>query len=479
MRLAASFVVLASVAACGGEAASPRLGKRADPRVLAQRLEAAAGLPPEEVGREVAAAVLSQCGDACACLRTAMGDVTVTACPTANASVPLAWPPVELAGRYLAEQLTFARGADRDALAAAMNHLAVPIPRIDPARFPLPEATRQRPLSPARTLVTVSTDGILEEEPMPLARFGARGARIEDAVPGPPTLRGSGAVDPDRSRFGGAESFVLRADTNAALPATAPVVAADRATPAYALGRALRDRGGTIAVTVAGAVRELPLTVVTTPPADTTSWRITWQPGELAIAIGGLISRWPIDADGRYDVAPVTDFLAQATAAGKDGSLVLIGGSLGDAVALLDLALVAGARTIDVTFAEAPSGYGISSGGSHPASAPTGLPSAQLGQPSAVGDLDKAIIRRYVKRNLAKITYCYEKALLEDEDLEGAVDARFFIGPEGTVLSAEATGVTDEVAACVAEVLKGIQFPRPAGGGGVQVRYPFRFVNPY
>ena len=36
-------------------------------------------------------------------------------------------------------------------------------------------------------------------------------------------------------------------------------------------------------------------------------------------------------------------------------------------------------------------------------------PEVRLGAFTAVGDLDKAIIRRYIKRNFAKIRYCYEK----------------------------------------------------------------------
>ena len=31
------------------------------------------------------------------------------------------------------------------------------------------------------------------------------------------------------------------------------------------------------------------------------------------------------------------------------------------------------------------------------------------------------------------------------------------------------------VSGCVAGVIKGIEFPKPKGGGGVQVNYPFNF----
>jgi hypothetical protein len=98
-----------------------------------------------------------------------------------------------------------------------------------------------------------------------------------------------------------------------------------------------------------------------------------------------------------------------------------------------------------------------------------------FGQPLANGDLDKAIIRRYVKREVSKIRECYTKALVGNSELEGTVQAQFFITPNGSVASATGSGVDPQVANCVAAVLKAIEFPKPKGGGGVQVNYPFTF----
>ncbi len=102
-------------------------------------------------------------------------------------------------------------------------------------------------------------------------------------------------------------------------------------------------------------------------------------------------------------------------------------------------------------------------------------PSVRIGNPTANGDLDKAIIRRYIKRNLPKISYCYEQQLLVRPTLEGTVTATFLIEPSGQVGSSNATGVDPEVAACVAGVIRAIEFPKPRGGGSVQVSYPFIF----
>jgi hypothetical protein len=120
-------------------------------------------------------------------------------------------------------------------------------------------------------------------------------------------------------------------------------------------------------------------------------------------------------------------------------------------------------------------GYGIGGGrgGMHGRTA--AVPQVHIGQPSAVGDLDKAIIRRYIKRNINKIQYCYEKELLAKPGLHGTVSTQFFISPAGTVPQATASGVDGTVSSCVADVLKGIEFPKPKGGGGVQVNYPFTF----
>ncbi|HEU0030640.1 MAG TPA: AgmX/PglI C-terminal domain-containing protein [Kofleriaceae bacterium] len=103
------------------------------------------------------------------------------------------------------------------------------------------------------------------------------------------------------------------------------------------------------------------------------------------------------------------------------------------------------------------------------------VPTTSIGQPAAQGDLDKAIIRRYIKRNLQKLTYCYEKQLLVKPKLAGTVNAQFTIGANGSVVDSKASGLDPEVASCVAGVIKDIEFPKPKGAGVVIVKYPFTF----
>lgn len=93
-----------------------------------------------------------------------------------------------------------------------------------------------------------------------------------------------------------------------------------------------------------------------------------------------------------------------------------------------------------------------------------------------VGAYDKALIRRYIQRNLDKLQYCYEKALLADPSLEGTVETEFVIAPTGRVESATATGVSPAVSSCVEDVLRAVAFPPvPKSEESTQVHYPFTF----
>ena len=100
----------------------------------------------------------------------------------------------------------------------------------------------------------------------------------------------------------------------------------------------------------------------------------------------------------------------------------------------------------------------------------------QIGAPTSSGGLDKVVIRRYIRRNLNKIAYCYEKELAAKPDLSGVVTATFTIGGEGKVTASSAKGMDDNVATCIADLIRAIEFPKPEGGGEVNVTsYPFSF----
>jgi pSer/pThr/pTyr-binding forkhead associated (FHA) protein len=98
-----------------------------------------------------------------------------------------------------------------------------------------------------------------------------------------------------------------------------------------------------------------------------------------------------------------------------------------------------------------------------------------IGMPTSGGNLDKTIIKRYIKRNQSKIAYCYESELMARPSIEGQVQVSFLISGTGSVMSSTGVGFDSKVASCVASVIKHIEFPRPTDGGNVQVNYPFTF----
>jgi hypothetical protein len=121
-------------------------------------------------------------------------------------------------------------------------------------------------------------------------------------------------------------------------------------------------------------------------------------------------------------------------------------------------------------------GYGTGSGRGGMRGRKASAPEVRIGNASATGDLDKNIIRRYIRRKLPQIKYCYEKQLIVKPTLSGTVVTQFQISPEGVVQGASSSGIGDkQVEECVADAIRSIQFPKPKGGGYVNVRYPFTF----
>ena len=104
-----------------------------------------------------------------------------------------------------------------------------------------------------------------------------------------------------------------------------------------------------------------------------------------------------------------------------------------------------------------------------------GFPTVSLGQPTVKGDLDKAIIRRYLKRNIQKLSYCYEKELLQKPGLAGTITLAFGIAATGSVTAPTGSGVSPAVSKCVVDVISRIEFPKPKGSL-VLVTYPITFA---
>jgi len=122
------------------------------------------------------------------------------------------------------------------------------------------------------------------------------------------------------------------------------------------------------------------------------------------------------------------------------------------------------------------SGYGKGAGswGGHKTTAPDVV----AGAPIIRGSLDKEIIRRVIRKHKNEIKYCYEKELTKKPDLHGKVKISFVIAPTGAVAKASASESTignPSVDACVVDKVLRFIFPKPEGGGIVEVAYPFVF----
>jgi TonB family protein len=99
-----------------------------------------------------------------------------------------------------------------------------------------------------------------------------------------------------------------------------------------------------------------------------------------------------------------------------------------------------------------------------------------VGRADVHGALDRAIIRRVVRRHINEVRYCYEKELPSSPGLYGRVVARFTIAPNGRVMVArikESTMGSPTVEGCIVKAVRRWQFPKPEGGGIVVVSYPF------
>jgi hypothetical protein len=120
------------------------------------------------------------------------------------------------------------------------------------------------------------------------------------------------------------------------------------------------------------------------------------------------------------------------------------------------------------------SGYGRGAGGlgGRRAHAPEVVP----GTAQVRGSLDKEIIRRIIRRHINEVKFCYEKELTTHPDLYGRVIVQFIIAGDGHVMTSLVQSSTMNnplVEQCIAGAVRRWEFPKPQGGGIVQVSYPF------
>lgn len=105
-----------------------------------------------------------------------------------------------------------------------------------------------------------------------------------------------------------------------------------------------------------------------------------------------------------------------------------------------------------------------------------GLPFKEV----VLGGMDPDTIRRILIDHIPQFRHCYQKELDRSANqFDGVVRLDFIIGASGNVTRAGIQTASDTlpiaVKNCVVDVLRGIKFPAPLGGGVVEVNQPFNF----
>lgn len=101
-----------------------------------------------------------------------------------------------------------------------------------------------------------------------------------------------------------------------------------------------------------------------------------------------------------------------------------------------------------------------------------GIPSETV----VLGSIDPDIIRKILRDHLPQFRSCYQRELDQNRNAySGIVQMDFTIAASGHVNQSSVgrgSNAPASVRRCIAGVLRGIQFPRPRGGGTVDVRQP-------
>jgi hypothetical protein len=99
-----------------------------------------------------------------------------------------------------------------------------------------------------------------------------------------------------------------------------------------------------------------------------------------------------------------------------------------------------------------------------------------------LGSIDPEVLRKILGEYLAQFKFCYQQELQEQsEKIKGIVDLNFRIEGDGKVskvnIKSAQTKFSERGIGCMSNILKMIDFPRPKGGGLVDVRQPLNFYS--
>jgi hypothetical protein len=99
-----------------------------------------------------------------------------------------------------------------------------------------------------------------------------------------------------------------------------------------------------------------------------------------------------------------------------------------------------------------------------------------------LGSIDPEVLRRILQEYLPQFKFCYQQELEEhSEKLKGIVDLNFRIEGDGKVstvhIKSAQTKFSERGIGCMGNILHMINFPKPKGGGLVDVRQPLNFSS--
>ncbi|MBX3273862.1 MAG: AgmX/PglI C-terminal domain-containing protein [Sandaracinaceae bacterium] len=113
---------------------------------------------------------------------------------------------------------------------------------------------------------------------------------------------------------------------------------------------------------------------------------------------------------------------------------------------------------------------------------PTGDTEPQGDAPVPHGSLRRSDIRAVMGTAASAMRRCYEETVLRGPEphAEGRVMTSFVVGPDGGVQASQIDPARTEIESaalhqCMLEVVDGLRFPSPGGGGVVGVNYPWVF----
>jgi len=99
-----------------------------------------------------------------------------------------------------------------------------------------------------------------------------------------------------------------------------------------------------------------------------------------------------------------------------------------------------------------------------------------------LGSMDPELLRKILQEYLPQFRHCYQQELLAHSDgVQGVVDLNFRIGTTGKVVKTDVRAKDSRFSKtgldCMGQVLRLIDFPKPKGGGVVDVRQPLNFFS--